>query len=342
MIRVLIVDDSAFMRNALSNLLSSDPEITVVGTAKDGLEGVELAAALNPDVVTLDVEMPKLDGIAALRRIMKEKPVPVIMVSSLTTEGARLTMEALEIGAMDFIPKNLSDRTSNILSMKDSLISKVKAVSRGVSAPKPQIEKHAPEKRSAVSHVDVIAIGASTGGPRALQTIIPRLPGGVPVPILIAQHMPEGFTRAFADRLAQMSRIMVKEAEDGEFLKPGIVYVAPGSGHMSVARTSGLKTCLKISQGGDETYRPSIDQLFSSVADQYAADSLGIILTGMGADGLKGATRMKGAGARVIAQDERTSAVFGMPRAALEAGVAERAVPLDEMSDEIMRAIGMK
>ena len=350
MIKVLIVDDSAFMRNALSNMLSSDPEIKIVGTARDGLEALEKVASLNPDIVTMDVEMPRMDGITALRHIMEKNPVPVIMVSSITTEGAKVTLDALDLGAVDFIPKNLSDLSINIVKIREILIDKIKHIARKgivkrrirpVTAPKAvEISKSMPVRTTGERRINLVSIGTSTGGPKALQEIIPKLPKDFPTPIVIAQHMPPNFTGPFAERLNQLSQITVKEAEEGESLKNGVAYIAPGRGHMRVKRPRGVETVITISEGKEEfIYRPSVDALMFSVAEFFPGRALGVILTGMGNDGLKGLTELKKTGGRIFAQNEETCVVYGMPKAIVDAGIADKVLSLEEMAGEIINAV---
>ena len=350
MIKVLIVDDSAFMRNALSNMLSSDPEIKIVGTARDGLEALEKVASLNPDIVTMDVEMPRMDGITALRHIMEKNPVPVIMVSSITTEGAKVTLDALDLGAVDFIPKNLSDLSINIVKIREILIDKIKHIARKgivkrrirpVTAPKAiEIPKSMPVRTTGERRINLVSIGTSTGGPKALQEIIPKLPKDFPTPIVIAQHMPPNFTGPFAERLNQLSQITVKEAEEGESLKNGVAYIAPGKGHMRMKRPRGIETVITISESKEEfIYRPSVDALMFSVAEFFPGRALGVILTGMGNDGLKGLTELKKTGGRIFAQNEETCVVYGMPKAVVDAGIADKVLSLEEMAGEIINAV---
>lgn len=345
MVKVLIVDDSAFMRNALSNMLSSDAEISIIGTARDGLEAIEKAALLKPDIITMDVEMPMMNGIEALRQIMAQNPVPVIMVSSLTTEGARATIEALESGAVDFIPKNLSELSVNILKIKPMLIEKVKLIARK-GLPAGRLRQSTPPagevidvaRRTPGRRIGLVSIGTSTGGPRALQEIIPAIPGGLTVPVVVAQHMPPNFTRPFAERLSQLSRIEVKEAEDGEPLKNGVAYIAPGGGHMRLVRR-GIDVFVNIFRNDEYIYRPSVDHLLLSAAECFPGRCLAVILTGMGNDGLKGAEAVKKQGGRVIAQDEETCTVYGMPRAVVEAGIVDKILPAHEIAKEIINSI---
>ncbi|MGD0883878.1 MAG: chemotaxis response regulator protein-glutamate methylesterase [Thermodesulfovibrionales bacterium] len=349
MVKVLIVDDSAFMRNALSAMLSSDPEITIVGTARDGLEAIEKVQALKPDIVTLDVEMPRMDGITALKQIMAKNPVPVIMVSSLTTDGAKVTLDALDMGAVDFLPKNLSDLSINIVKLKELLIDKVKHLGRkGVVRKRIReedrrsvaIPQSMPVRTTGERRIGIVSIGTSTGGPRALQDIIPKLPKEFPVPIVIAQHMPASFTGPFADRLNQLSQLIVKEAEEGEPLKPGVVFIAPGFGHMRVSRKRGIEPVISISANKEEfVYRPSVDALMLSVAELFPGRALGVILTGMGNDGLKGLAALKKNGGRVFAQNEETCVVYGMPKAVVDAGIADKILPIEEMAGEMVNAV---
>ena len=348
MIRVLVVDDSAFMRNALTKMLSSDPEITVVGTAWNGLDAIEKVAELKPDLVTMDIEMPRMDGIEALRRIMATNPVPVIMVSSLTTEGARSTLDALDIGAVDFVPKNLSDLAVNIVKVREILLDKVKQIggrvpgrrmpSRPASAsavPAPARTSYRTERR-----IGIVAIATSTGGPKALQDVIPKLPKDLSVPVIVVQHMPPAFTGPFAKRLNEISGLTVKEAEEGEPLRAGVVLVAPGRGHLSLRRVRLGEYVVSVSENRpDLIYRPSADVMMSSVAEMYPGRALGVILTGMGNDGEKGMREIKSSGGRTLAQDEATCVVYGMSRAVVEAGLADKVVPIEEVAGEIVNAV---
>lgn len=355
MVKVLVVDDSAFMRNILTNMLSSDPGITIVGTAKDGLEAIEKVALLKPDIVTMDVEMPKMDGITALKHIMEKTPVPVIMVSSLTDEGAKVTLDALDLGAVDFIPKNLSDLSVNIVMIKEALIEKIKLLAKkGVPRRTPKTpekiaaeirardESHVviPQRMTGERRTAIIAIGTSTGGPKALQDVITQLPQEFPLPIVIAQHMPPNFTGPFAERLNQCSKIGVKEAEEGDVLKPGLALLAPGRGHMRVTRRRDMNVVITISEQREEyIYRPSVDALMLSVAECFPGRALGIILTGMGNDGLKGLAALKKTGGRIFAQNEQTCVVYGMPKAVVDAGIADKVLPLEDMAGEIINAV---
>ncbi|MBI5575310.1 MAG: chemotaxis response regulator protein-glutamate methylesterase [Deltaproteobacteria bacterium] len=348
-VRVLIVDDSAFMRSALGKMLSSDPEVEVAGTARDGLDALDKVVQLKPDLVTMDVEMPRMDGIEALRRIMASNPVPVIMVSSLTMAGAKATLEALEIGAVDFIPKNLSDLSINIVNIREILLEKVKQIGRRrivpprrftavrpeASPPRPDPSGYRIERR-----IGIVAIGTSTGGPKALQEVLPKLPKEFPVPVVVVQHMPPAFTGPFAERLNELCRVSVKEAEEGESLKPGVVFVAPGRGHMSIRKGRTGECVVSVSENRpDLIYRPSADVMLASVAEVFPGRALGVILTGMGNDGEKGMRAIKSGGGRTIAEDESTCVVYGMSRSVVEAGLADKVVPLQEVAGEIVNAV---
>ncbi len=351
MIKVLVVDDSAFMRNAISSMISSDKEIEIVGFAKDGLDAIEKVKKLKPDIVTLDVEMPKMDGLTALKHIMEDHPRPVIMVSSLTSKGAKETLNALELGAVDYIPKNLSELSINIVKIKEILIEKIKHFARSKSfktqskvkrlSKKTKTEPlEIPVKTTGERKVGIVSIGTSTGGPKALQEIMVRIPANFPAPIVIAQHMPQNFTGPFAERLNQLSKIEVKEAEEGDRLKPGTAYLAPGRGHMRVARIKGIESIVRISEDKDEfIYRPSVDALMASVSEFFPGRSLGVILTGMGNDGLVGIGTLKKSGGRVFAQSEETCVIYGMPKAIVDAGLADKVIDLEEMAGEIINAV---
>jgi two-component system chemotaxis response regulator CheB len=346
MVKVLVVDDSAFIRNTLTGMLISDPEIEVIGIARDGIEAVEKVASLKPDIVTLDVEMPRMDGIEALKRIMAQNPVPVLMVSSLTTDGAKTTLDALDLGAVDFIPKNLSDLSVNIVKIKEILIDKIKSIAKKGIIPTPVITSAEPLKMPKPSEykshrkTGVIVIGSSTGGPKALQNVISKLPKEFPAPILIAQHMPPNFTGPFAERLNHISDVYVKEAEDREPLKKGTVYIAPGRGHMGVLRKKITETLIDISSNsGEYIYKPSVDALMLSVLEVFSGQVLGVILTGLGNDGEHGMREIKNRGGRTIAQDEETCVVYGMPKSVIQSGLADKVVPIDEIAGEIINAV---
>lgn len=344
MIRVLIVDDSALMRELLTSILSSDPDIQVVGTANDPYQARTLIKELNPDVLTLDVEMPKMDGISFLEKIMRLRPMPVVMVSTLTQKHAEITVRALEMGAVDVVGKPTIDMKQGMEDRRDELIAKVRAAARarvaarqpasaaGAAAPRPAIAKAGPGFRTTDT---VVAIGSSTGGVEALREVIGGLPPDSPA-VVVTQHMPGGFTRSFADRLNALAAVSVTEASDGARILPGHVYIAPGDHHLEVVRSGGTYVCRLHDGPPVSGHRPSVDVLFQSMAGAAGASGLGVILTGMGKDGAVGMKAMRDAGARTIGQDEDTSLVYGMPKAAFNLGGVERQLPLDRIAAAIV------
>jgi two-component system, chemotaxis family, protein-glutamate methylesterase/glutaminase len=339
-IRVLIVDDSAFVRKALSRMLGSADDIEVVGTAVDGQDGVEKVLELRPDVVTLDVKMPRLDGLEALRRIMAECPTAVLLLSSLTGEGADVTLRGLDLGALDFVDKSSVEGHMNLLALADELIEKVRGLAkaqRRLPVPVPSTQLPLPE--FARERADLVVIGTSTGGPAALQTVIPALPADLRVPVLVVQHMPIGFTRSLAERLDQRSDLMVREARDGEPLAAGRVLIAPAGRHLKIHRVQGEARVLLDYEPLDALHRPSVDVLMQSAARTYGAAVLGVVLTGMGADGMEGLRSIRAAGGRTLAESEDTCVIYGMPKAAIEAGVVHRVAALDRIADEIRSAV---
>jgi two-component system, chemotaxis family, protein-glutamate methylesterase/glutaminase len=342
MIKVLVVDDSAFMRSAISRMLGKDSSIEVVGTAKNGHEALEKVEALRPDVVTLDIEMPVMNGIEALKEIVERYKLPVIMFSALSQEGAEVTMEALNLGASDFITKDFSNVSLNISTRENELINKVKSVAKKkitlLLKRLESVQKPPSMCADRKTKHKILAIGASTGGPPALQHVLTRLPKDFPVPVVIAQHMPKVFTQSFAQRLNSMSQIVVKEAENGETLRPGTALVAPGDTHVGLKRR-GNDVVVEFANRTDYVYRPSVDHLMGSVAATYGSQSLGIILTGMGNDGLAGIKEIKSKNGYVIAQDEDTCVVYGMPKAVVNAHMADAVLPIDKISDEIIRIL---
>jgi len=343
-IRVLIIDDSALMRQVLTTLLSKDREIEVIGSAPDPFIAREKIKALNPDVLTLDVEMPKMDGLTFLEKLMRGHPMPVVMVSSLTEAGCQTTLRALELGAVDFITKPKIDLREGMEEVAQDLIFKVKAAAqakvrgmgggsgvggKGVAIPL------VPGGAMIKTTDTIIAIGSSTGGTEAVKDVLMALPPNTP-PILITQHMPERFTKSWADRMNTLCRISVKEAEDGDSVLPGHALVAPGSYHMSLVR-SGARYTVRINQDPPvNRHRPSVDVLFASVAQYAGANAVGVILTGMGGDGAKEMLTMKQAGAFTIAQDEASCVVFGMPKEAIKLGGVDKVLPLSEIPAAIV------
>lgn len=371
-LKVLIVDDSGFFRRRLTQIFSSDGRIEVVGTASNGQEAIEQTLALRPDVITMDYEMPVMDGITAVRNIMQRCPTPVLMFSSLTHEGARITLDALEAGAVDYLPKNFDDLSRNPDKVQHMLCDKVHAIARsnrrGLSRPlpvrQPRVESTArplsalrsslrepgtaapaaavsaaagvvlsqkPQRRS----YKLVAIGTSTGGPVALQQVLTSLPANFPAPIVLIQHMPGSFTRAFAERLDKLCKIRVKEAEDGDLLRPGLALLAPGGKQMMVDARGQVRIL-----DGDErlNYKPSVDVTFGSAAKAYQDRVLAVVLTGMGSDGREGARMLKEVGSQVWAQDEASCVIYGMPMAIAKANLADHIYSLDEVAPALIEA----
>jgi len=344
-IRVLIVDDSVVVRKVLSDALASIPEIQVAGTASSGSIALAKIPQLNPDVITLDIEMPGLNGIQTLVEIRKLYPkLPVIMFSTLTERGAAITLEALSLGASDYMtkPSNSDSLVSAMEQVHRELSAKVLSLARrspSAVAKAPAIVPAAKRRPAAQAPIRVLAIGTSTGGPNALAAVIPRLPESFPVPVVVVQHMPPLFTRLLADRLNSQSRLTVKEAEPGGKLEPGKVWIARGDYHMTVAR-KGVEVLLSLNQEPPEnSCRPAVDALFRSVAEIYGASALGVVLTGMGSDGARGANFVHEAGGEILVQDEASSVVWGMPGAVVSAGAADKICPLEQISTEILRRV---
>lgn len=370
-VKVLVVDDSGFFRRRVSEILSADPTIQVVGTATNGKEAIDQALALKPDVITMDYEMPMMDGITAVRHIMQRCPTPVLMFSSLTHEGARVTLDALDAGAVDYLPKNFEDISRNPDKVKQLLCEKVHTISRSnrrigsyartapvaapVAAPAPastfasqaQTRPAAPARAAAPTPAasqspapkrkpyKLVAIGTSTGGPVALQRVLTQLPANFPAPIVLIQHMPAAFTKAFAERLDKLCRISVKEAEDGDMLRPGLALLAPGGKQMMI---DGRGT-VKILPGDERlNYKPCVDITFGSAAKSYGDKVLSVVLTGMGADGREGARLLKQGGSTVWAQDEASCVIYGMPMAIVKANLADAVYSLDEIGKHLVEA----
>ncbi|WP_421556695.1 protein-glutamate methylesterase/protein-glutamine glutaminase [Pseudomonas kitaguniensis] len=376
-VKVLVVDDSGFFRRRVSEILSADPTIQVVGTATNGKEAIDQAIALKPDVITMDYEMPMMDGITAVRHIMQRCPTPVLMFSSLTHEGARVTLDALDAGAVDFLPKNFEDISRNPEKVKQMLCEKVHSISRsnrrslssapapahapapapapaapaapassfGRAAPAPVARPAVAPARAPASSAHspapkrkaykLVAIGTSTGGPVALQRVLTQLPANFPAPIVLIQHMPAAFTKAFAERLDKLCRITVKEAEDGDILRPGLALLAPGGKQMMVDGRGAIKIL-----PGDErlNYKPCVDITFGSAAKSYGDKVLAVVLTGMGADGREGARLLKQGGSAIWAQDEASCVIYGMPMAIVKADLADAVYSLDDIGKHLVEA----
>lgn len=374
-VKVLVVDDSGFFRRRVSEILSADSSIQVVGTATNGREAIDQALALKPDVITMDYEMPMMDGITAVRNIMQRCPTPVLMFSSLTHEGARVTLDALDAGAVDFLPKNFEDISRNPEKVKQLLCEKVHSIARSnrrfssaVATPAPAVTSPTPAPSRSAAPVrtpapaaparavpaaggassassnspaprrkayKLVAIGTSTGGPVALQRVLTQLPANFPAPIVLIQHMPAAFTKAFAERLDKLCRIQVKEAEDGDILRPGLALLAPGGKQMMVDGRGAVKIL-----PGDErlNYKPCVDITFGSAAKSFNDKVLAVVLTGMGADGREGARLLKQNGSQVWAQDEASCVIYGMPMAVVKADLADAVYSLDDIGRHLAEA----
>ncbi|QIJ04057.1 protein-glutamate methylesterase/protein-glutamine glutaminase [Shewanella chilikensis] len=375
-IKVLVVDDSSFFRRRVSEIVNQDPELEVIGMANNGAEAVKLAAELKPQVITMDIEMPIMDGITAVRQIMATHPTPILMFSSLTHDGAKATLDALDAGALDFLPKRFEDIATNKDEAIRLLQQRVKALGRrrifrpivrpsvtptpAGSSNRPaassslqrqsstaasiaanrQLQRRntgAAPARASGKQYKLLVIGTSTGGPVALQRILTQFPADYPHPILLVQHMPAAFTPAFASRLNGLCKIEVKEAVNGDMLRPGCAYLAPGGMQMMLER-SGASGRIKILAGNEDmNYKPCVDITFASASKAFGGDVLAVILTGMGADGREGARMLKGVGATIWAQDEASCVVYGMPQAVTTAGISSQSISLDNMAEAILR-----
>lgn len=363
-IRVLIVDDSGFFRRRLTEIFESDPMIEVVESAVDGKDAIEKAISCRPDVITMDIEMPVMNGIEATREIMRRKPVPIIMFSSLTHEGAQATLDALEAGATDFLPKRFDDISNDKAEARNILCSRIKAMASPAKAFRPPPAPSAATTSTASrrqtfspaaaapaaaappaaavrskrafdpSEYDLVSIGTSTGGPVALQDVLTKLPAEFSLPILLVQHMPAKFTEAFASRLNQLCKIEVREAKNGDELKPGLALLAPGGLQMKLEKRAG-RMLIRVEEETDpmQNYKPCVDVTFDSVNSAVGKRTLGIILTGMGADGREGCNKLKNRGATIWAQDEASSTIYGMPAAV--ANIAEQILPLSEIGKKL-------
>ena len=370
-IRVLVVDDSSFFRRRVSEIINSEPRLEVIDVAVNGKEAVDKALSLKPDVITMDVEMPVMDGITAVREIMAKGPIPILMFSSLTHDGAKATLDALDAGALDFLPKKFEDIARNrdeavsVLQQRVLEIASKKGLMRRapISRPTPAtsslsttassldraqratapVRPSAPAGRfkSTGKKYQLTAIGTSTGGPVALQKILTKLPANYPHPIVLVQHMPATFTAAFASRLNSLCQIQVKEAEDGDVLRAGVAYLAPGGKQMMVEGRPGAAK-LRILDGGERmNYKPCVDVTFGSAAKVFGDKVLSMILTGMGADGRDGSRMLKEAGSTIWAQDEDSCVVYGMPQAVAKAGISSEDLPLERISERMLVEVGL-
>ncbi len=368
-IRVLVVDDSAFMRKALSNMLSQCPDFEVVGIARNGEEALRKVASLKPDVMTLDIDMPGMNGLVVLERVMATHPLPVVVVSGSTEEGAEVTLRALELGAIDFIPKHLEGSSLNISTIREQLLEKVKVEAEAagkISSPPAtsscslgRFSTQSKKRDRASSRGSIpwgpadtgrlipggrqgtlpgiLAIGCSTGGPQALQEMLPRLPASFPASIVVVQHMPKFFTKPFAERLNQLCPLEVREAEEGDEVLPGVVLIAPGGQHLTLEKRGSGKVTIHVSEEPlNYPHRPSVDLMMQSAAKIFGSTTVGLIMTGMGQDGFEGVQAINAVRGRILAQDSASCVVYGMPKAVIEGGWADKVVPLSRMPSEVM------
>ncbi|HEX6878890.1 MAG TPA: chemotaxis response regulator protein-glutamate methylesterase [Terriglobales bacterium] len=346
-IRVMVVDDSAFMRTAISRMITSDASLEVAGSASDGQQALEMLQQIDPDVITMDVEMPRMNGLEALRKIMEGTPRPVIMISSVTQEGAQMTLDALESGAFDYIPKQLSYVSLDIVKIKQDLVNKIKAAAASrrcrtakIRATTPRTTAgHAPLDRLKYPSASVVCIGTSTGGPKALQRILPMLPAELPAGVVIVQHMPPGFTGPFASRLNGLCRIRVKEAEQDDWIEPGTALIAPAGLQTTIYRKTHSRFAIRLSTTPSDTLHvPSVDVMMLSAAEVLGPMAMGVIMTGMGNDGERGIKAIQQAGGFTVGQDEASCAVYGMPRACALGGSLSEVVSLEGIPDQIVNA----
>ncbi len=334
-IRVLIVDDSSFVRKALLRIFDAEPGIEVAGVASTGKEAIEKVLGLSPDVVTLDINMPDMDGIDTLKIIMEKRPTPVLMLSQYTKEGADHTLRALELGAMDFVDKS-STGMMDFLDLAREIVAKVTTIAGSKPASRGSHSIRTLPCPNIRNLVDVVAIGASTGGPMALQTLLSAFPREVPFAVLVVQHMPPGFTGPLARRLDTFCAIRVKEAEEGDHAVPGLCLIAPAGLHMTVRKGREFTRARLAAGPPGDVHKPSVDMLFASVAKNFGPRAIGVLLTGMGSDGARGMYQIRRSGGYTVAQDEATSAIFGMPRVAVEQGGVDKVVPLGMIAEEIL------
>lgn len=349
----MVVDDSAFIRRRIVQILSQDPALNVVGTADNGLQAVSMAETLKPDVITMDIEMPVMDGITAVRKIMEKTPCPILMFSASTKAGAKATLEALNAGAVDFLPKELDQINCDRLVAEMSLCESVRKLGQKNSAKsssrfdesrlpvsKAELPLSSTGKRKTKKAPKLIVLAASTGGPVAIQKVLSELPQGFGMPVLVVQHMPANFTPSFAERLDKLCNVQVKEAEDGDLLKPGEVLLAPG-GRQLLLKKRGPKLSVTLRDSiQTETYQPCVDTTLSSIASELSEPVLTVIMTGMGSDGRIGAEKLKKSGSTIWGQDENSCTVYGMPKAVAEAGLVDTVLPLDEIGSALVNING--
>ena len=341
-IRVLVVDDSAFLRKVVRQMLSRAPWIDVVGAARDGEEALEMVEELRPDVITLDLVMPRMNGVEFLREQGRRRPIPVV-ICSIAHQSGELALEAFEAGAVEFVQKPTALATDRIFEIADELIQKVEEASRAELGRVLPSDAPAPRRQAGVAgpaRVDIVVLGISTGGPQALRQLIPVFPADFPVPIAMVMHMPLGYTEMYAQRLNAVSGLSVSEAAEGDVLRPGMAWLAPAGQHLTFARgTDSLVRAHLDLRPTDTQHRPAVDVLFRSAADVFGPRVLGVVMTGMGSDGLLGAAHIKAQGGRVVTEAESSCVVYGMPRAVAEASLSDRSAALDEMADAILEMI---
>ncbi|PAD40081.1 chemotaxis response regulator protein-glutamate methylesterase [Terribacillus sp. 7520-G] len=347
-IRVLVVDDSAFMRKIISDLLNGDERLEVIGTARNGKDGLEQISQLKPDVVTMDVEMPIMDGLEALKEIMRKHPLPVVMLSSLTKQGADMTIHAMSLGAVDFIAKPSGSISLDLDKVRDELVVKVVAASSSRLSVKQRVKAadvkmiaKAPERKRADR--SLVAIGTSTGGPRALQEVVGKLPSALAAPVVVVQHMPVGFTKSLAERLDGLSAISVKEAQQNEILKNGVVYIAPGGQHLTIEQADSRLIAKLTMEEPVKGHRPSVDRMFESISSLENVDICTVIMTGMGADGTDGLRMIRDKHPSVysIGESAESCVVYGMPRAAAEAGLLHHVCPVQSIASAIQQRVNL-
>jgi len=345
MIKVLIVDDSKLIRALLLQMISTAPDMTVVGEAEDPLEARDKIKSLAPDVITLDIEMPKMNGITFLRNLMRLRPMPVVMLSTLTAEGAPITLEALAIGAVDFLEKPKANVASELPRYRELLLEKLRAAA-GAKIYRPKVKPKEAEQRTSAIQKNwdnlsfktnhLVAIGASTGGTEAIKEVITKLPANFP-PIVITQHIPPVFSTTYAERLNRASKMMVYEASDGQKIVNGSVYIAPGDRHLKIVKKGSLKYCQLTDSEPVNRHRPAVDVMFGSIYPAMAKQTTAVLLTGMGADGAKGMLNLRKAGSYTITQNEASCVVYGMPKAAVEAGAVEKELALDKIAQALIQ-----
>jgi two-component system, chemotaxis family, protein-glutamate methylesterase/glutaminase len=339
-LRVLIVDDSAYIRKVVKEMLSREGSIEVVGTARDGEDALELVERLRPDVVTCDLIMPGVGGVEFIRRQMAARPVPIVIVS-IAAESSERVLSGLDAGAIDFVQKPTALATEKVYDLAEELVSKIVAAAEAPLGGLREVTPAEPLPPVSFSgRYDIVVIGVSTGGPQGLKSVIPRLPADFPVPLVIVLHMPIGYTEAYARRLDEASTLTVLEAREGEILRPGLVLVAPAGRHLTFHRNGDGETSVRLDvRPLDTPHRPSVDVLFQSAADVFGDRALGVVMTGMGADGREGAAWIKARGGAILTESEETCVVYGMPRSVVEAGLSDEAVPLDRITAAIMQRV---